>query len=145
MFFEPKYEDEGEMRGNKADWGRREKAEVVGEACKDLLKRSGGVGFSILGGCYLDGYTLKGVGRAGLTALICHKRSKECCSEPEVQEWLQRRKNGEEKRVLICDDDVVRGWETTHVLVVALGDKRGSENQVMRTVGFCATVTSKTN
>ena len=24
MLFEPKYEDEGEMRGNKEDWGRRE-------------------------------------------------------------------------------------------------------------------------
>ena len=142
-FFEPTYEDEGDMRGD-GDWGEGDRAEVVGEACKDLLRRSSGVGFPILGGCYLDGYTLKGVRRAGLTALIYHKRSKECCSEAEVQEWLKRRKSGEEKRVLICDDDVIRGLETSHVLVVALGDKRGSENHVMRTVGFCATVTSKT-
>ena len=33
MFFAPKYEDEGEMRGNKEDWGGRDKAEVVREAC----------------------------------------------------------------------------------------------------------------
>ena len=33
MIFETKYEDEGEMRGNKEDWGGRDKAEVVREAC----------------------------------------------------------------------------------------------------------------
>ena len=44
-----------------------------------------------------------------------------------------------EERVLITDEEVSRGWECSHVLVVDLGG-RGLENFVMRTVGYCALV-----
>ena len=50
-----------------------------------------------------------------------------------------KKRSGEEERVLIADDDVSRGWECSHVLVVDLRGG-GLENLVMRTVGYCALV-----
>ena len=59
---------------------------------------------------------------------------------------MRRRRSGkEEKRCLIADDQVSRGWEASHVMVVAL-DGYGAaamENLVMRTIGFCALVKKK--
>ena len=81
----------------------------------------------------------RGVERAGATALVYQHNSNECCSEAEVEEWLGRRRSGEEKRVLILDQDANRGWEASHVLAVAL-DGNGLENLVMRTAGYCALV-----
>ena len=117
-------------------------------ACKEVLGRTGGAGFPIL----CDGYAStiiwvkKGVERAGATALIYHwrsRRSNESCSEAEVEEWLRRRKSGkEEKRCLIADWNVSRGWEASHVMVVDLR-LAAFENLVMRTIGFCALVKKK--
>ena len=75
--------------------------------------------------------------RAGATILVYHTDSSECCSEAEVEEWLRRRRIGEEERVLVIDNEVSRGWEASHVLVLDLRGF-GFENLVMRTVGFCA-------
>ena len=79
--------------------------------------------------------------RAGAKAIVYHGDSKECCSEAEVEKWLRRRRSGkEEKRCLIADDDVSRGWEASHVMVVHLAYGGAIENLVMRTIGFCALV-----
>ena len=85
--------------------------------------------------------------RAGATALVYHKiLPKETCSEVEVEEWIRKRRSGEEERVLIADQDVSRGWECSHVLVVDLDvHGAGSENLVMRTVGYCALVKPRKN
>merc|ERR1712004_197420 len=99
---------------------KEELARVVKEATMDVFRR--------------------GVERAGATALVYHKDlPKESCSEVEVEEWIRKRRSGEEERVLIAGQDVSRGWECSHVLVV---DVRGAglENLVMRTVGYCALV-----
>ena len=56
-----------------------------------------------------------------------------------MEEWLRRRRSGEEERVLILDDQVIRGWEASHLLVVNLYGN-GWENLVMRAVGYCALV-----
>ena len=57
-----------------------------------------------------------------------------------MEEWLRRRRSGkEEKRCLIADERVSRGWEASHVLVVDL-DGHSMENLVMITIGFCALV-----
>ena len=84
----------------------------------------------------------RGVERAGATALIYHEElEEESCSEVEVEEWLRRRRNGKEERVLIADEQVSRGWECSHVLVVDLTKiGAGLESLVMRTVGYCALV-----
>ena len=55
------------------------------------------------------------------STIIYHKdrRLNECCSEAEVEEWLSRRRCGEETRALITDKDASRGWEArqAHLLV----------------------------
>ena len=55
---------------------------------------------------------------------------------------MRRRRSGEEKRCLIADGYVSRGWEASHVMVVELGGV-SFENLVMRTIGFCALVKKK--
>ena len=82
-----------------------------------------------------------------LVLLVYHKAlPKESCSEVEVEEWIRKRGSGEEERVLFADEEVSRGWECSHVLVVdfsggsGLGGGAGMENLVMRTVGYCALV-----
>ena len=77
--------------------------------------------------------------RAGATVLFYHWNSKESCSEAEVEEWLRRRRSGEEERVLFLDQEVIRGWEASHIQVVNLYGT-GLENLVMRAVGYCALV-----
>ena len=58
-----------------------------------------------------------------------------------MEEWIRKRRSGEEERVLIADEQVSRGWECSHVLVVDLSlSGSGLENLVMRTVGYCALV-----
>jgi len=66
---------------------------------------------------------------------VYHRKSNESCSEGEVEEWLRRRRSGEEERVLILDEDVIRSWEASHLIVVSLTG-RGWENLVMRAVGY---------
>jgi len=113
---------------------------VVEEATREVLKRTGGAGFPLLCHDYIDS-TLsavkRGVERAGATVLVYHRE--ESCSEVEVEEWLRRKRSGEEERVLIAGQDVSRGWECSHVLVAFLYE-HGLENLVMRTVGYCALV-----
>ena len=80
--------------------------------------------------------------RASATVLFYHEDSKESCSEAEVEEWLRRRRSGEEERVLFLDEQVIRGWEASHLLVVHLY-RSGLENLVMRAVGYCCIVKRK--
>ena len=127
---------------------------VVEAASKELLRRTGGAGFPILFDTYgseasarLDwtGGVKRGVERSGATVLIYHKKM-QSCSENEVREWLKRKKSGEEERCLLLDEWNCRGWESSHVLVVAFyGNYHdGWENLVMRTVGYCALVIQNT-
>ena len=120
-------------------------ASVVEAACKEVLGRTGGAGFPILCDVFSSQMSSvkRGVERAGATALIYHWNSNECCSEAEVEEWLRRRRSGEEKRCLIADEQVSRGWEASHVMVVDLTGGLAMENLVMRTIGFCALVKRK--
>jgi len=123
-----------------------ELASAVEWACKDVLGRTGGAGFPLLFKDSSSSYirTVKrGVERADATALFYHRNSEESCSEGEVEEWLRKRRSGEEERVLILDEHVIRGWEASHLLVVAF-DRVGLENLVVRAVGYCALVTHKT-
>lgn len=116
---------------------------AVEEACKEVLVRTGGAGFPLLFDWYEKASIVKrGVERAGATAIFYPVPSKESCSESEVEEWLRRRRSGKEERVLILDQQVIRGWEASHLLVVNLyGD--GLENLIMRAVGYCALVSER--
>ena len=80
-----------------------------------------------------------------LVLLVYHKAlPKESCSEVEVEEWIRKRRSGEEERVLFADQDVSRGWECSHILVIDFHGY-GLENLVMRTVGYCALVKERKN
>ena len=130
------------LYNNKDD--KDEVTSVVEAACKEVLGRTGGAGFPLLfDDPSSDGSKIRivkrGVERAGATVLIYCRWSKESCSEAEVEEWLRRRRSGEEERVLFLDEEVIRGWEASHLLVVSLGGY-GLENLVMRAVGYCALV-----
>ena len=117
-----------------------EVAKVVEEVTKEVLRKTGGAGFPLLCvGSRISAVKI-GVERAGATTLVYnYKLPRDRCSEVEVEEWIRKRRSGEEERVLIADQDVSRGWECSHVLVVDLGEY-GLENLVMRTVGYCALV-----
>ena len=52
----------------------------------------------------------------------------------EVENWVKRWKRGEEKRALVTDDGISRGWEAPAVMVIG---EVMIENLVMRTCGFC--------
>ena len=134
------------MEGNKflvkfVENEEEEVARVVEKATKEVFRRTGSAGFPLLCADALEiSIVRRGVERAKAKALVYHRDlPEESCSEVQVEDWLKRRRSGEEERVLIADGDVSRGWECSHVLVVELGGQ-GLENLVMRTVGYCALV-----
>ena len=134
QFFVNDYNDDDEVKS------------VVEAACKEVLRRTGGAGFPVLCLCLLGSnisIVKRGVERAGATALVYYRGSKECICETQVEEWLRRRRSGEERRCLVTDYHVSRGWEASHLLVVALYPGSFWENLVMRAVGYCALVRSK--
>ena len=126
---------------------------TVKAACEQVLKRTGGAGFPVLcnASTFESGHiemVLSGMKRLGLTPLIYHhdppsmpntRTSYKCCREEAVQMWLRNYELGEERSCLITDQHTSRGWEASHILVIAL-DRQGLENLVMRAVGFCALV-----
>ena len=71
----------------------------------------------------------------GAALLYTHNgRGKNEATSAEVENWLRRWKRGEERRALVADQNISRGWEAP--AVIAIGDYR-TENLVMRTCGFC--------
>ena len=118
---------------NKADLERG-----VETACKEMLERTAGKGFPIL----IDGQSMStssvvaAVQRVvGAPLLYTHDGSqKNEATEAEVKEWVSRWKGREEKRVLIIDDFISRGWEAPEVIAIG---KLYTQNLVMRTCGFC--------
>ena len=117
---------------------KEEVMKAVEAASRNLLSRTGGLGFPLLCNVCTNSTldTVKrGVVRAGAAVLVYQGT----CNEVEVEQWLRRRRNGEEERVLIADPDASRGWEASHVLVVDLSGL-GLSNLIMRTVGYCAVV-----
>ena len=75
--------------------------DVVEEASKEVLRRTGGAGFPVLCETMSElelSNVKRGVERACSTALVYNGRSKERCSEAEVEEWLSKRRSGEERR-----------------------------------------------
>ena len=61
-------------------------------------------------------------------------KGKSEATEAKVEEWVKRWKRGEERRALVTDQFISRGWEAPAVMVVG---KDNTENLVMRTCGFC--------
>ena len=72
---------------------------------------------------------------AGAALLYTHYGSKKNeATSAEVEDWVKKWKRKEERRALVTDADISRGWEAPAVMVI--GDF-GTENLVMGTCGFC--------
>ena len=61
-------------------------------------------------------------------------RFKNEATPAEVENWLKRWKRAEERRALVTDQNISRGWEAPAVMVIG---STKTENLVMRTCGFC--------
>ena len=59
-----------------------------------------------------------------------------------TEEWVKIWKRGEERRALVTDGEISRGWEAPVVMVVAV---YGAENHAMRTCGFCFLIKMEKN
>ena len=103
-----------------------------------MKERTGGSGFPVL----LDSFDMSTssvmftVQRVVGAALLYTKdgSGNNEANETEVENWLKRWKRGEERRALVTDDRISRGWEAPAVMVIG---KRSTENLVMSTCGFC--------
>ena len=111
----------------------------VEAACKEMLARTAGKGFPILFDCY--SVSLSSVVAAvqrvvGASALLYTYNGslKNEATEAEVEEWVSRWKRREEKKVLVTDRYISRGWEAPEVIAIG---KLYTQNLVMRTCGFC--------
>ena len=63
-----------------------------------------------------------------------HGGEKNEATSAEVENWRMKLKRGNERRVLVTDDDISRGWEAPAVMAIG---EYNTENLVMRTCGFC--------
>ena len=61
-------------------------------------------------------------------------RGKNEATSAEVENWVMKWKRKEERRALVADDEISRGWEAPAVMVIG---EYNTENLVMRTCGFC--------
>ena len=102
-----------------------------------MMQRTAGSGFPVLLFGVLTSSLVaavqKVVGPALLYTYNGRKKNGEATSA-EVENWVKRWKRGEEKRALVTDDGISRGWEATAVMVIG---EVMIENLVMRTCGFC--------
>ena len=103
-----------------------------------MMQRTVGSGFPILlESSHVSRSTLvAAVQRVVGPALLYTKdgREKNEATSAEMENWLKRWKRGEERRVLVTDEYISRGWEAPAVMVVG---EDMTENLVMRTCVFC--------
>ena len=102
----------------------------------DEAERTAGGGFPVLYYGVPSSSVVPAVqGVVGPTLLYTfYGREKNEATSAEVENWLKKLKRKEEKRVLVTDDEISRGWEAPAVMVIGSCDL---ENLVMRTCGFC--------
>ena len=124
--------------------GRLDVAELskaVEAGCHVMMQRTAGTGFPVLlvYTSFLEISTVKAAVQRVVEALLYTSfpymgRENNEATEAEVEDWLKNWKRGKEKRALVTDEVISRGWEGSAVM--AIGSKE-TENLVMRTCGFC--------
>ena len=105
-----------------------------------MLVRTGGKGFPVLVQFRSELSSVVAAVQRVVGAALLYTydgREKNEATEAEVEEWVRRWKRGEEKRALVTDVEISRGWEAREL--VATGSS-STENLVMRTCGFCLLV-----
>ena len=118
-----------------------ELSKAVEGGCRVMMQRTAGSGFPVLLD-HSDYYSVStsilaaAVQRVVGPALLYTKDGKEKneATSAEVENWVKKWKRKEERRVLVTDDEISRGWEAPAVMVIG---EYNTENLVMRTCGFC--------
>ena len=123
-----------------------ELSKAVEDGCQVMMQRMAGSGFPVLLAnnsvpSTSTSIVVAAVQRVAGPALLytLDGREKNEATSAEVEDWLKKWKRAEERRVLISDDEISRGWEAPAVM--AIGEKYFTENLVMRTCGFCFLIT----
>ena len=114
-----------------------ELSKAVEHGCRMMMQRTAGSGFPVLLDYGVSGsIVVASVQRVVGPALLYTYNGKEKneATSAEVENWLTRWKRGEERRALLTDADICRGWEAPAVMAIGIGR---IENLVMRTCGFC--------
>ena len=116
---------------------------IVEAGCQVMMQRTGGRGFPVLLENYSRSTTISvmvALRRVVGEALLYTNNVKEEneATLAEVEEWLRRWKRGEERRALVTDQKISRGWEAPALMVIA---PSRTENLVMRTCGYCYLIT----
>ena len=123
-----------------------ELSKAVEDGCQVMMQRMAGSGFPVLlannsvpsmSTSIVVAAVQRVVGPALLYTLDGQEKNE--ATSAEVEDWLKKWKRAEERRVLISDDEISRGWEAPAVM--AIGEKYFTENLVMRTCGFCFLIT----
>ena len=121
-------------------------SKAVEAGCMEMLERTAGRGFPVL----LDYRSYPSVSQYSSVVAIVqrvvgaallytfHGSEKNEATEAEVEEWLRKWKRGEERRALVTDEEISRGWEAPALMVIA---PSRTENLVMRTCGYCYLIT----
>ena len=116
-----------------------ELSKAVEHGCQVMMQRMAGCGFPVLleNDASLSTPTVvatvqRVVGPALLYTYMGTEKNE--ATSAEVENWLKRWKRGEERRALVTDENISRGWEAPAVIVIG---EYQTENLVMRTSGFC--------
>ena len=114
-----------------------ELSKAVEDGCHVMLQRTAGSGFPVLLEMIVSkSFVVAAVQRVvGPALLYTYDGSeKNEATSAEVENWLRRWKREEEKRALVTDENISRGWEAPAVMAIGI---RKADNLVMRTCGFC--------
>ena len=102
-----------------------------------MLQRTAGSGFPVLREHLVSAsIVMAAVEKVAGPALLYtyYGNQKNEATSAEVENWLKKWKRGKEKRALVTDENISRGWEAPAVMVIG---QYYTENLVMRTCGFC--------
>ena len=88
-----------------------------------MLVRTGGKGFPVLPPCNISS-VMAAVQRVVGAALLYTwgGKQKNEATEAAVEEWVRRWKKGEERRTLITDERISRGWEAKELMAIGSVD-----------------------
>ena len=128
------------MKVKKND--RAELSKAVEAGCRVMRQRTARSGFPVLLDLYVStsivstSTVVAAVQRVVRPVLLytSNGSAKNEATEAEVENWVRRWKRGDERRALVTDEYISRGWEAPAVMVIG---EDNTENLVMRTCGFC--------
>ena len=114
-----------------------ELSKAVEDGCRVMMQRTAGSGFPVLLDYTVSRSTVVAAVQRVVGPVLLYTydgREKNEATSAEVENWVKRWKRKEERRALVTDDRISRGWEAPAVMVIG---ETNTKNLVMRTCGFC--------